>query len=402
MFCVFLFIVVLVRRNMMGNVPFRLGYAFWTVTGFVIVAFIATFAGSFEASSQEQILYIRDMLKLLVYFSLFFAIIHSIDNEKDLRNQLVAFTIAAAAGALIVIAQYHNPYRLQWFLAPAILERGIDIGGRASGAFMDPNAAAGTLTVCITLIMASFRFYKVRVGKFFPLAAVVIVFTAIFFTGSRAGFFALAGVLVLMGFIGKSKKLAWTLIITGIIAAFLFGGGAELLRQRIEVVYNPETQTWAESVEGRFEMWKSYFETATARTYVFGQGRRQGIAKNGLETHSAYVSIITVYGFGSMIWAGFALAGFIRRFNYLRKIASPSIAALGRACMWGLMAWGIFGLSADALSSYYPRYVLFFTVVILDRAYAVALQQAQAADYEQLENYQSELIYEGSPDGVSA
>ncbi|HDS84755.1 MAG TPA: hypothetical protein ENN97_06130, partial [Phycisphaerales bacterium] len=134
-FCIFLFLVVLFRRNLMEGVPFRFGYAFWTITSFVMIALVATFFGSRQAASYERILYIRDMLKLAIYWCLFYAIIHCIDDEYDLRRQLFMFSFAALLGASVVIIHSLFPHQLDWFLAPVVTRRMAEGSTRASGAF---------------------------------------------------------------------------------------------------------------------------------------------------------------------------------------------------------------------------------------------------------------------------
>ena len=60
-------------------------------------------------------------------------------------------------------------------------------------------------------------------------------------------------------------------------------------------------------------------------------------------------------------------------------------------CVWALVAWGIYAMSADAISSQYPRYLLFYVVVLLDRASAIARQISQEVllEDEYLESMES-------------
>jgi hypothetical protein len=51
--------------------------------------------------------------------------------------------------------------------------------------------------------------------------------------------------------------------------------------------------------------------------------------------------------------------------------------------VWALIAWGIYALSADAISSQYPRYLLFYVVVLLDRASAIARQASREVLWEE-------------------
>ncbi len=51
-------------------------------------------------------------------------------------------------------------------------------------------------------------------------------------------------------------------------------------------------------------------------------------------------------------------------------------------CMWALVVWGIYAMSADAISSQYPRYLLFYVVVLLDRASAISRQTSSEVLWE--------------------
>lgn len=378
-FFVFLFLVVLVRRNLMEGVPFRFGYAFWTITSFVLIALVATYFGSREAAAFERILYLRDMLKLVGYWCLFYAVIHCIDDEYDLRRQLFMFSGAAVAGALLVIAHYYMPYRLDVFLAPVTVEKGMaDIGARASGAFMNPNAAAGTLACAVVLIIVSMKLSRYSFTKVVSYGAIFVVLAAILMTRSRSGFVALGTVLLLMALMSRYRKIGWSLIITCAVVGFFFVGARELLRERLGQIYDPTVRAWSQNVEGRLETWKSYFETASAKDYMVGQGYRAGIVKNGMESHNAYVSMITVYGVAGLVWGILAFILFIRKYYILRDYPDSTLSMMASGCLWALMIWGLYAMTSDALSSYYPRYLLFFTVVLLDRAYSAARQKAAA------------------------
>lgn len=375
-FFVILFLAVLIRRNLMGGVPFHFGYAFWTITGFLLVALVATFFGFRESDSYDRLPYIRDMLKLVSYWCLFYAVVHCIDNEYDLRRQLFMFSLATLLGSLVVIVHGLFPHRLGWYLAPVTVEAIEEGSSRASGAFMNPNAASGTLACAVPLMIAAMKLTRHKIAKLIILGAVFVALAAILMTQSRSGFFALAIVLVSMAVVGRYKRIGWTVIITAFLAASIFTGAKELFQERLSRIYSPETGAWEANVEGRFRTWGEYFETASAQNYLFGQGRRRGIEKNGMESHSAYVSMITVYGIGGVVWGIIAFLLFMKKYYVLAHFPDAFIKVMASVCLWALMAWSIYALTSDALSSYYPRYVLFFTVVLLDRAYAAAEQKS--------------------------
>jgi hypothetical protein len=93
-----------------------------------------------------------------------------------------------------------------------------------------------------------------------------------------------------------------------------------------------------------------------------------------MESHSVYVSIVTVYGAGGVIWASMGLLTFLARARQSKRWADPFLKVTVSGCVWALIAWGIYGISSDALSSQFSRYMLFYFVTLIDRAHALAAQ----------------------------
>lgn len=382
-FCIFLFLVVLIRRNLLGGVRVRFGYAFWIISGFVVIAAIANIAGSRDAPSFERVLYIKDILKLCVYWALFFAILHCIDDARDLKIQLTMFSVAAVLGAMLVILQYFFPYTSEIFGSPELVERGLRFDARATGAFMNANVAASVLGCSSMLVIAGIRLQKGLISKLIVYTFLFVLFVGIMVTRSRSGLIALSGGLALMAFLGRSKKVAWFVIATGLVVSLTFAGMREAYVERVQQAYDPTTGVVDAAVAGRFATWRGYFETATAKDYLLGQGFRQGIAKNGMESHNTYVSLITVYGIGGVIWAMAALVIFFRKVFALRGVPDPLITAVAGGCLWALVVWGIYAMAADALNAAYSRYLLFYLVVLVDRAYYITRHQREQVFYEE-------------------
>ena len=94
--------------------------------------------------------------------------------------------------------------------------------------------------------------------------------------------------------------------------------------------------------------------------------------RNGSETHSAYVATLTVYGIGGVIWAVALILGFVRKLMQREEVEDPLVESVKAGCLWALVAWCVYALSADALSSQYPRALLFYLVVLIDRTTAIA------------------------------
>jgi hypothetical protein len=399
LFCIVLFLVVLIRRNLLGGIPIRFGYALWAITAFVCVGGVAILSGSLDAPAFELAYYIKDVLKLCVYWGLFYAILHCIDDHQDLRRQFTMFAVAAVIGGLIVILHGLFPGRMQSWSNPLLIDiEGVT--GRATGAFLNANGAACVLACSLALIVTAIRLQHTLAAKLMMYLFCAVLMVGILVTRSRSGLLALAGTVALMAFFGHNRRVAWMIILAGLAVGILFSGMRQAVQQRVAVTYD-SAGGWGKNVTGRFDTWKGYFETATPKTYLLGQGHRAGIARNGSETHSAYVAVITVYGVGGVIWALSALIGFLRRALKRDPWADPLIAIVKGGCLWALVTWVAYALTADALSSQYPRYLLFYLVVLLDRAAFIGAEESECIAIEDELAYLDQLA-EPSVDEATA
>jgi hypothetical protein len=286
--------------------------------------------------------------------------------------------VGAVAGGILVILQNFFPQQMEAFAAPIVIETvGVSFGARGSGAFMNPNTAACMLGCSLMLVITAIRLQETTVSKTVVYAFIFVLLTAVLFTRSRAGLMAFGTTLLLMGFFGRGKKFAWLVITAAIVLVLILPEARNLYIQRIKETYDPSSGTWGANVTGRVAMWKSYIETATVKDYLLGQGATQAAAKNRMESHSAYVSLLTVYGIGGVLWALIALIIFLRKAFVLRHFTDPLVVTIGAGCIWALIVWGIYGTSADAISSQYPLYLLFYLVVLLDRSYSIAREQQE-------------------------
>jgi hypothetical protein len=376
LFCIFLFLVVFVRRNLMGGVPVRLGYAFWVITGFLVVGITSNLFGLTEVIGPYRTVVIKDILKLFVFWGLFYAILHCIDDERDLRIQFYMFSVAAVVGALLVILQRFYPDTFRVFASPYVLARGgLRAESRAAGAFMHPNAAAAVLTCSLLLVITSMRLQRSTLLKLLFYGFCFVLLAGILFTQSRGGLLALLATLFLMFVFSKHRSNALILVVPIIVVVLTFPQVRQAAFERIQEIYNPETRLLGQNVESRIGIWKAYFETSTPRDYWLGQGHyAASLATGKAESHSLYVALITVYGFPGILWA---FASFIRywvKVIGIRFCQIPTLRIISGACLWALMAWGIYGITSDSLSSQYTRYILFYLVVLVDRSHVLARQ----------------------------
>jgi hypothetical protein len=372
--CILLFLAVVVRRNLFQAVPVRWGYAFWVITGFTLVAAVATGSGAMDAP-LDRVLYLKDILKVCVYWGLFYAVLHCIDDARDLRRQVTMFAVAAVIGAVLVILQYFLPGRMQDWSNPSFLEIE-QVTGRASGAFLNPNGAACVLACSLVLVATAMQLQGRWLLKGVLAMCSAFLLLGVFVTKSRSGLLALGAAFGLMAVLGRSRRVAWMVIAGAVVVGLSFAGVREALRQRLATVYDPTAQAWTDNVAGRTETWRRYFQTATPKVYLLGQGQRGGILRNGAETHSAYVSSLTVYGACGLVWAVASLIGFWTKARARPEGEDPLTAIVKSGCMWAWVAWAVYAATSDALSSQYPRYILFMLVVLVDRASAIAKDAA--------------------------
>jgi hypothetical protein len=392
LFCVFLFFTVFLRRNLTGGVRPRIGYAFWVMTGFVIFVAVANFSGMLQSEIPENSLYVKEVLKAFVFWGLFYAVLHCIDDERDIRIQFTMFSLAAVLGAVLVILSSLFPYQMQIFSKPetfTLISFSEEL--RGAGAFINPNAAACVLACSLVMVVTAIRLQKTLFSKMMIYAFSFILLIGVLYTESRSGLLALVGAFATMSVVGRSKKVALLVIGAAVVVSIVFAGLYGFYAERVQEAYDPTTGAWGRNVLGRLDTWQSYFETATTENYIFGQGPRQGIIKNAMESHSAYVSLITVYGLGAVIWALASVTFFFRKVWQLRRCTDDLLRTVAEGCAFALIAWGIYASSADAITSQYARYLLFYIVVLLDRAAFFAKEQQEWALCESEEDL--EAIY---------
>ncbi len=386
-FCLAFFLIVVFRRNFMEGLGVRFGYAFWVISGFTLIASVATIFGLRGETGFYQDRMIKTVLKILIYWGLFYAILHCIDNKRDLKMQFTMFSLAAGVGGVLVILSYFAPRLMVHFAAPIVLqERGLEQGGRATGAFMNANAAGCMMVCCLVLVATTLRLQKTRLAQLVVLGLIGVLLVGALLAQSRAGFLALGVTFLLMSVVGRHKPLAWTVVACGLAIAMFMPQIREPFQERVLRTLSPggnvNTRTG-----GRVSIWKRYFETAEVEDYIIGRGETGGMIDVGQETHSVYVSLLTVYGAGSVLWAVAAVAVFGRKVHQVGASGDELLSAVASGCLWALVAWGVYGLAADALSSQYTRYVLFFLVVLVDRAAAFA--RRETAGQPSLESHQN-------------
>jgi O-antigen ligase len=393
LFCLLLFLGVVIRRNLISGLPIRMGYAFWGITAFTIIAAVANTVGYLEVAGGNAPDALKSAFKPAVYWALFYAILHCVDDPRDLKAQLWMFSVAAAFGAALVVMQNYVPGMLSAFAQPRPFStvQGLTHESRGAGAFLNPNAAACVLGCSVLLSMAVMRLDKRALYKIFTCAVIVLLLIGILYTRSRSGLIGLVVTVLLMAVFSRGRKVTLLVILAGIGVAVFFAEARGLFGERLREAYALDTGTPGENLMGRMETWRVYLTESSAMNYLVGQGAAAGVAKFGMESHNAYISLLTLYGVSGAFWAVAMLVGFLRRARSSLRSQDPVICAAASGCVWTLVFWGIYSCTADAISSSYTRYLLFYLVVLLDRAHALFRQECGAGSETPALRYGSDL-----------
>jgi O-antigen ligase len=375
--CVLLFLVFAIKSIILKkgkNIKF--GHGFWIVSLFVVVEFVSDTNGMI-IGGRDSFTNLKPVLKALIYWGLFFCVLNSIENEKDYKRQMIFFSTACALGGITVLIQYFDPEMGKIFTAPASIKNfELYKGMRASGSFMNPNGAACLLSASIPIIIATIDISKGMTKKIIFMSLAVFTIVALYATQSRSGL--LAGAIGILLLLSRSKLRAWALLLIAaiIITGILFAGARESYRQRMIQTYSSKEEKYDKNILGRIDTWKSYLYTATPIIYLFGQGFDHGVESNGMESHNAYISLLTVYGIGGVVWFLWLVVGMIRAKRKLYS-ADRSLKTSMNALLIAFGIWCAYGLASDSISSLYPRYLLFFTVCMVDRIHHLSSSVAQ-------------------------
>lgn len=375
LFGLFVFLVVVVRRNLFGGVPVRFGWGFWVVSGLAVILVAANTAGYLApADWLAELTSLKAALKAGVVWAMFYAVLHCIDTPEDLRRQCAAFAIGTGLGALPVILQNYYPVQMEIFLAPPEPGQRVLVGEgvRGMGAFLNPNTAGCMLGAGVLMAVTAIRAAPRGLLRLVCYAAICTMLLGLLYTRSRGALIALAVPVMVMSLLSRSRYVIWTAAAGALVLALTFRGAWDMFQERFVEAYEQAAGGWDRNVAGRFQTWASYFDTATTVDYIVGQGQMAGIIKNGMESHNVFVSLITVYGIGGFLWGCATTYGFLRRLAKLKPWANEVVGKIASGCGWTLLAWSLFSMTNDTISSHFPRHVLMLLVVLLDRAYVLA------------------------------
>lgn len=386
--CVF-FLAVLLRRNLMGGVRPRLGFAFWCALLFFFVLLMANI-NSYMAVGARGPEFVKAALKGVITVLLVYSLLNTIDNLDDLKQSVFAFCFFAGLGALIVIAQNYYPRTMYIFACGdyvRMLHEGYqDI--RPAGAFFSANDAALVIGAACLIIVSTLRLKSMYFRKNLRFLLLAIMVVAILMTRSRAGFLGLATSLLLMCFFGKQKRYAVVFAIIGLIALISMPQVREPLLARFGTA---ETMgrglMW--SLKQRYESAHELWRNITLARFLFGRTHYADRLLGLQYPHSFYQGLTLSFGVGGTIWIIWLIIVIVRKAKMMKNYPDLRVAAFGSAIRWCLVSFAVFGVGAGIFDNIYGSYTLFLLTVVAQRGGELIYQHQQLYENE-MYTYDSE------------
>jgi len=384
LFICLVFLIVLFRRNIIGGIPMKFGFAFWvTVVFFMILVGCNLYSYFLVRVEFEE--FLKSILKGIITVLLAYSLVNSIDDQEDLKRLVFAFSISAGLGAVIMIFQQFFPGLLSIFTSPYYVY-GLEYGADPApvGAFMNQNNAAivlGTaslITVCTLGIRDKYFTKKIR----FMFLGIMVV--AILFTRSRSGFLCLVIPLMMMGFIGQNKSYAAIFMITVLIIFLALPGFRNALFERFTGADGESYNVgFIEPVLMRFRGITELWENSSPWRLLFGQRNVVDVMQGHQAAHNAYLGIPLNYGIGGAVWMITLVTILLRKANFMKMQPDIVISSVGLSIRWCLVVFALYSIVGGVLGNFYIRYSLFLLVALAQRGVEIYWEQYSFDEYDQ-------------------
>jgi hypothetical protein len=370
-----IFLIVLLRRNVMGGIPMRFGYSFWIAFTFFIILAISnlnSYLVVMTMTASDD--FIKAALKGVITVLLAYSIINSIDDLNDLMRLIFTYCFCAALGAVLMILQQFFPEPLKIFTSPYYvfgLEHGAAPG--PVGAFMNRNNAAIILGTASLIIVCTMQLESKYLRKWLRFTMIGVMVVAILFTRSRSGFLCLVIPLTIMGLMGRNKGPAIAFIVLGLIIFLALPTFRSALFERFSGRGAGEGNVgfWA-PIAMRWQGILNIGESVTLRRLLFGESDIVDTMFNRLYPHNAYLGTILNYGIGGTIWIIVLVAVMLRKSKIMKEHPDLVISSVGVAIRWCLVVFALYCVVGGLLGNYYVRYALFLLTAIAQRGAELA------------------------------
>ena len=301
----------------------------WPPIGWVVLAFAIYALGRYLTADIEYVAR-REMIQVLLYAFLFFAIVHNLHHQES--AQMISFTLIFLAAGIsgYAVYQFLTHTNHVWnFISPYT--------GRGSGTYISPNDFAGFLEMLLPLAAA-----YALVGRVKPLVRALLIYAlfgimaGLAVTFSRGGWAASAvGLLTLLLVLSCHRN--HRLPALGLLILCVAGGTVFVTEYRARLSNDSgQTPKWETAVQrdwgvrrdmwlAAIEMWRDHFWWGVGPglyDYRFREYRPESMQMRPGRVHNDYLNLVADWGTvgGIIVAAGMAVfsAGLLKTRKYVR------------------------------------------------------------------------------------
>jgi len=375
LFICLLFVIVVLRRNLFGGVQLRIVLTVIGAFTYYLIWVMAQFSGWYISPELQPIEVLKPILKGTIFVLYAYVLVHTIDDERDLRRMAMAMTLVMTAAACTVILHRLFPGQFAIFSAERFERLRVAAGQveRGVGSLMSPNTGAALLAMMV-LFTIHIRKLTSSTTQLLLFACIPVLLIGMTFTGSRTGGLALGAAVALMAIISRSRFYAWGLCGLVLVGIFLRPDIVMVYWERLTQAYNPEAGEIGETGASRMWAWEQYIVTATPQAWIFGEGQASPLMRIGLNAHSTYIAALFYHGIFGLIWMLAFFGMVVRRGAQLVRCGQEPYRSIGSAVLWALLVWAIAGIAIDMLVTFAPHFMYLFFAAMIERSYALARQ----------------------------
>lgn len=278
----------------------------WAVVGFAVYAVIRYLTSDIEYVGRQE------MVQVLVYTFLFFAIVNNLHRQESAHAIAISLVFLAMAISFYAVYQFATNSDRVWCLITPYPHRG-------TGTFISPNNFGGFLEMILPLGLAYTLISRLKaVSKVFTGYASLAILAGVAVTGSRGSWFATAfGVVVLflaLLFHRSYRLPALVLLIITLGGGIYFGAKDMFLKARFRELRGPSGEL---TDDGRFAIWRAAVQLWHENVWWgigpghfnsrFGKYRAEIVQASPDRVHNDYLNTLTDWGVAGMALVGAAL-----------------------------------------------------------------------------------------------
>ncbi|MGN6554290.1 MAG: O-antigen ligase family protein [Verrucomicrobiota bacterium] len=328
----------------------------WPPICWAVLAVVAYAVGRYFTSDLEYVARV-EMIQVLVYAFLFFAILNNLHRQE--HTQLIVFTLIFLAMAVSFYALYQfitGSNRVWTFITP--------YKNRGTGTYISPNNLAGFLEMILPLGLAWLLVSRAKtVMKIFIGYASLVILGGIAVSLSRGSWISVSLVLVVLFgillFHRNYRLPAAALLLVLLGSSFYFIPKAHFLKARVqETTANDHLNDSA-----RFDLWQPAIQLWRENiwwgiglnhyNYRFREFRPQSVQQQPDRVHNDYLNTLTDWGIVGLALVvsavGLLVAGLLKTWRFVR--GNPGDLGGGNSNKFALVLGSSLGLLAILIHS---------------------------------------------------